>query len=152
VCIVHNETSTGATSRVGEIRAAMDRAGHPALLLVDTISSLASIDYRHDEWGVDVTIAGSQKGLMLPPGLSFNAVSDKAHRGLEKRSLPRAYWDWEDMRAQRQRLLPLHAGHQPALRPRRGHRHAARGGPRQCLRPPPAPFRSHAARRAGLGA
>jgi alanine-glyoxylate transaminase / serine-glyoxylate transaminase / serine-pyruvate transaminase len=97
VCIVHNETSTGATSRVGEIRASMDRAGHPALLLVDTISSLASIDYRHDEWGVDVTIAGSQKGLMLPPGLSFNAVSDKALAAAKHAGLPRAYWDWEDM-------------------------------------------------------
>ena len=78
VCVVHNETSTGVTSRVAEIRAAIDRAGHPALFLVDTISSLGSIDYRHDEWGVDVTVGGSQKGLMLPPGLSFNAVSDKA--------------------------------------------------------------------------
>src|SRR5688572_1001445 len=76
VCVVHNETSTGATTRVGEVRKAIDRSGHPALYMVDTISSLASIDYRHDEWGVDVTVAGSQKGLMLPPGLSFNAVSD----------------------------------------------------------------------------
>jgi alanine-glyoxylate transaminase/serine-glyoxylate transaminase/serine-pyruvate transaminase len=78
VCIVHNETSTGSTSRVNEVRLAMDNAGHDALLLADTISSLASIDFRHDEWGVDVTVAGSQKGLMLPPGLSFNAVSEKA--------------------------------------------------------------------------
>ena len=78
VCVVHNETSTGVTSRIPEIRAAIDEARHPALLMVDTISSLASIDYRHDEWGVDVTVAGSQKGLMLPPGLGFNAVSDKA--------------------------------------------------------------------------
>src|SRR3954466_6744285 len=77
VCVVHNETSTGAVSRIGEVRKAIDRAGHPALFMVDPISSLASIDYRHDEWGVDVTVAGSQKGLMLPPGLSFNAVSDK---------------------------------------------------------------------------
>src|SRR5882672_9684680 len=80
VCVVHNETSTGATSRIGAIRKAIDAAGHPALYLVDTISSLASIDYRHDEWGVDVTVAGSQKGLMLPPGLSFNCVSEKAHK------------------------------------------------------------------------
>src|ERR1700754_3167087 len=78
VCVVHNETSTGATSRIDEVRRAMDSARHPALLMVDTISSLASIDYRHDEWGVDVTVGGSQKGLMLPPGLGFNAVSDKA--------------------------------------------------------------------------
>src|SRR3954470_7200123 len=78
VCVVHNETSTGVTSRIGEVRKAIDRANHPALFMVDTISSLASIDYRHDEWGVDVTVAGSQKGLMLPPGLGFNAVSEKA--------------------------------------------------------------------------
>jgi alanine-glyoxylate transaminase/serine-glyoxylate transaminase/serine-pyruvate transaminase len=95
VCVVHNETSTGVTSRVGEIRAAMDAAGHPALLLVDTISSLGSIDYRHDEWGVDVTVAGSQKGLMLPPGLSFNAVSDKALAAAQNARLPKSYWDWE---------------------------------------------------------
>ncbi len=89
VCVVHNETSTGCTSRIDEVRAAMDAAKHPALLLVDTISSLASIDYRHDEWGVDVTVAGSQKGLMLPPGLSFNAVSDKALKAADSAKLPR---------------------------------------------------------------
>ena len=97
VCIVHNETSTGITSRVAEIRAAIDRAAHPALFMVDTISSLASIDYRHDEWGVDVTVAGSQKGLMLPPGLSFNAISDKALKASEQAKLPRSYWNWVDM-------------------------------------------------------
>jgi alanine-glyoxylate transaminase/serine-glyoxylate transaminase/serine-pyruvate transaminase len=97
VCIVHNETSTGVASRVAEVRAAIDRTGHPALFLVDTISSLASIDYRHDEWGVDVTVAGSQKGLMLPPGLSFNAISDKALKASQGARLPRSYWDWEDM-------------------------------------------------------
>ncbi len=97
VCVVHNETSTGCASRIDEVRAAMDAAKHPALLLVDTISSLASIDYRHDEWGVDVTIAGSQKGLMLPPGLSFNAVSDKALKAAETAKLPRSYWDWRPM-------------------------------------------------------
>lgn len=95
VCVVHNETSTGVTSRVPEVRSAIDAAGHPALLLVDTISSLASIDYRHDEWGVDVTVAGSQKGLMLPPGLGFNAVSDKALAASRTARLPRSYWDWE---------------------------------------------------------
>ena len=95
VCVVHNETSTGVTSRVGEVREAMDRAGHPALLLVDTISSLGSIDYRHDEWRVDVTVSGSQKGLMLPPGLGFNAVSDKARAASRTTRLPRSYWDWE---------------------------------------------------------
>ncbi len=94
VCVVHNETSTGVTSRIPEIRAAIDRAGHPALFMVDTISSLASIDYRHDDWGVDVTVAGSQKGLMLPPGLSFNAISDKALKASETAGLPRSYWDW----------------------------------------------------------
>jgi alanine-glyoxylate transaminase / serine-glyoxylate transaminase / serine-pyruvate transaminase len=94
VCVVHNETSTGVTSRVPEVRAAIDSAGHPALLLVDTISSLASIDYRHDEWGVDVTVAGSQKGLMLPPGLGFNAVSEKALAAARESRLPKTYWDW----------------------------------------------------------
>jgi alanine-glyoxylate transaminase/serine-glyoxylate transaminase/serine-pyruvate transaminase len=97
VCVVHNETSTGVVSRIGEVRKAIDRAKHPALLMVDTISSLASIDYRHDEWGVDVTVAGSQKGLMLPPGLSFNAVSDKALAAGKSAKLPRAYWNWEEM-------------------------------------------------------
>jgi alanine-glyoxylate transaminase/serine-glyoxylate transaminase/serine-pyruvate transaminase len=99
VCVVHNETSTGCASRIDEVRAAMDAARHPALLLVDTISSLASIDYRHDEWGVDVTVAGSQKGLMLPPGLSFNAVSQKALKAAENAKLPRSYWDWRAMLA-----------------------------------------------------
>jgi alanine-glyoxylate transaminase/serine-glyoxylate transaminase/serine-pyruvate transaminase len=99
VCVVHNETSTGVTSRIGAIRRAIDAAGHPALYLVDTISSLASIDYRHDEWGVDVTVAGSQKGLMLPPGLSFNAISAKAQAAGKSAKLPRSYWGWEEMLA-----------------------------------------------------
>ncbi len=94
VMMVHNETSTGVTSRVAEVRRAMDRAAHPALLLVDTISSLASIDYRHDQWGVDVTVAGSQKGLMLPPGLGFNAVSEKALAAAPAAGLPKSYWEW----------------------------------------------------------
>ena len=98
VCVVHNETSTGCTARIDTVRGAMDAAGHPALLMVDTISSLASIDYRHDEWGVDVTVAGSQKGLMLPPGLSFNAVSDKALAVAKNAGLQKAYWAWEEMR------------------------------------------------------
>jgi alanine-glyoxylate transaminase/serine-glyoxylate transaminase/serine-pyruvate transaminase len=97
VCVVHNETSTGVTSRIGEIRAAIDRARHPSLFMVDTISSLASIDYRHDEWDVDVTVGGSQKGLMLPPGLSFNALSAKAREAAKQATLPRVYWRWEDM-------------------------------------------------------
>ncbi len=98
VIVVHNETSTGVTARIPEIRSAIDAAGHPALLIVDTISSLASIDYRHDEWGVDVSIGGSQKGLMLPPGLSFNAVSAKARRTAETARLPKFYFDWGWMR------------------------------------------------------
>ena len=97
VAVVHNETSTGATSRVHDIRKAIDRANHPALLMVDTISSLASIDYRHDEWGVDVTVCCSQKGLMLPPGLGLNAVSRKALEASKSARLPRSYWDWEAM-------------------------------------------------------
>ena len=97
VAVVHNETSTGATSRVHDVRKAIDRANHPALLLVDTISSLASIDYRHDEWGVDVTVCCSQKGLMLPPGLGLNAVSSKALEASKSAKLPRSYWDWEAM-------------------------------------------------------
>jgi alanine-glyoxylate transaminase / serine-glyoxylate transaminase / serine-pyruvate transaminase len=97
VAVVHNETSTGVTSRIPAIRAAIDESRHPALLLVDTISSLGSIDYRHDEWRVDVTVAGSQKGLMLPPGLGFNAISDKALAASQSARLPRAYWDWQPM-------------------------------------------------------
>ncbi len=97
VCVVHNETSTGVTSRIAEVRAAIDRARHPALFMVDTISSLGSIDYRHDEWGVDVTVGGSQKGLMLPPGLSFNALSDKALAAARGARLPRSYWSWDEM-------------------------------------------------------
>jgi alanine-glyoxylate transaminase/serine-glyoxylate transaminase/serine-pyruvate transaminase len=99
VCVVHNETSTGVASRIAEVRKAIDAAQHPALFMVDTISSLASIDYRHDEWGVDVTVAGSQKGLMLPPGLSFNALSGKALATAKSARLPRSYWAWDDMLA-----------------------------------------------------
>jgi alanine-glyoxylate transaminase/serine-glyoxylate transaminase/serine-pyruvate transaminase len=95
VCVVHNETSTGVTSRVADIRRAIDAAGHPALLLVDTVSSLGSLDYRHDEWGVDVTVAGSQKGLMLPPGLGFNAVSARALEAARAARLPKSYWNWK---------------------------------------------------------
>jgi len=99
VCVVHNETSTGVASRVSEIRKAINSAEHPALYMVDTISSLASIDYRHDEWGVDVTVAGSQKGLMLPPGLSFNCISAKAISASKSAKLPRSYWAWDEMLA-----------------------------------------------------
>ncbi|MEK9717013.1 MAG: aminotransferase class V-fold PLP-dependent enzyme [Pelagibacteraceae bacterium] len=97
VCVVHNETSTGVTSRIGEVRKAIDNAKHPALYFVDTISSLASIDYRHEEWKVDVTVGGSQKGLLLPPGLSFNAISSKALEAYKKANLPKSYWDWKPM-------------------------------------------------------
>ena len=97
VCVVHNETSTGVATRIADVRDAIDRAKHPALFMVDTISSLASIDYRHDEWRVDVTVAGSQKGLMLPPGLGFNAVSDKALAASKTAKLTRSYWDWQSM-------------------------------------------------------
>jgi len=94
---VHNETSTGVTSDIPAVRRAIDAASHPALLMVDTISSLASIDYRHDEWGVDVTVAGSQKGLMLPPGMSFNAVSSKALIASRTSRLPKSYWRWDEI-------------------------------------------------------
>lgn len=103
VCVVHNETSTGVTSDIAAVRAAIDQAGHPALLMVDTISSLGSIDYRHDEWGVDVTVAGSQKGLMLPPGLSFNAIGPRALAAAGQARLPRSYWDWREMLAANER-------------------------------------------------
>jgi len=97
VAVVHNETSTGVVSRIAEVRQAIDAAQHPALFMVDTISSLASMDYRHDEWGVDVTVAGSQKGLMLPPGLSFNCISPKALAASKGARLPRSYWAWDEM-------------------------------------------------------
>ena len=97
VCVVHNETSTGVTSNIADVRRAMDAARHPALLMVDTISSMASVAFEHDAWGVDVTIAGSQKGLMLPPGLSFNAVSPKALEASRTSTLPKAYWGWEEI-------------------------------------------------------
>jgi alanine-glyoxylate transaminase/serine-glyoxylate transaminase/serine-pyruvate transaminase len=97
VCVVHNDTATGITSDIPAVRHAIDAAGHPALLMVDTISSLASIDYRHDAWGVDVTVAGSQKGLMLPPGLSFNALGPKALEAQKSARMPRSYWSWDEM-------------------------------------------------------
>jgi alanine-glyoxylate transaminase/serine-glyoxylate transaminase/serine-pyruvate transaminase len=97
VCVVHNETSTGVTSDIAAVRRAIDAAGHPALLMVDSISGLASADYRHDEWGVDVTVSGSQKGLMLPPGISFNALSPKALKAHESAKLPRAFWNWTEI-------------------------------------------------------
>src|SRR5204862_7903329 len=100
LCVVHHETSTGVTPRVRDVRKAMDRTGHPALLLVDTISSLGSIDFRHDEWGVDVTIGCSQKGLLLPPGLGFNAISEKALSASKSARFPKSYWDWAPILSQ----------------------------------------------------
>ncbi|HEY6515707.1 MAG TPA: aminotransferase class V-fold PLP-dependent enzyme [Steroidobacteraceae bacterium] len=97
VCVVHNETSTGVTSSVAAVRAAIDAVRHPALLMVDTVSGLGSVDYRHDEWNVDVAIGGSQKGLMLPPGIAFNAVSPKALAAMSTARLPRSYWSWDDI-------------------------------------------------------
>ena len=97
VCVVHNETSTGVTSDIAAVRKAIDAAGHPALLMVDSISGLASADYRHDEWGVDVTVSGSQKGLMLPPGISFNALSPRALEASKSAKLPRAFWAWDEI-------------------------------------------------------
>src|SRR6185503_4622137 len=97
VCVVHNETSTGVTSDIAAVRRAIDAAGHPALLMVDTISGLASADYRHDEWGVDVTVSGSQKGLMLPPGISFNAVSPKALAASKTAKLPKSFFAWDEI-------------------------------------------------------
>ena len=97
VCVVHNETSTGVTSDIASVRQAIDAAGHPALLMVDSISGLASADYRHDEWGVDVTVSGSQKGLMLPPGISFNALSPRALDAMKTARLPRSFWAWDEI-------------------------------------------------------
>ena len=96
VCVVHNETSTGCTSRIEEVRKALNSANHEALLMVDTISGLGSMEYKHDEWGVDITVSGSQKGLMLPPGLSFNAISEKALKLAKTSGMRRSYWDWEE--------------------------------------------------------
>jgi alanine-glyoxylate transaminase/serine-glyoxylate transaminase/serine-pyruvate transaminase len=103
VCVVHNETSTGCVSPIARIRAAIDSAGHPALFLVDTISSLGSMDYRHDEWGVDVTVGASQKGLMLPPGLSFNALGERAIKASQDSKMPNSFWRWSDMIAHNER-------------------------------------------------
>ena len=137
VCVLHNETATGCLTPIDPIRKAINAAGHPALLMVDTISSLASTDYRHDEWGVDVTIGGAQKGLMLPPGMSFNAVSDKALAASKTSKLPKSFWSWDDMlNMNKQGFFPYTPATQHAAWPRRSDRHAARGRPRQCVRAP----------------
>ena len=153
VCVVHNETSTGVMSRIAEIRAAIDDARHPALFMVDTISSLASIDYRHDEWRVDVTVAGSQKGLMLPPGLGFNAVSKKALAAAEDCKTGALLLGLAgDARNRRDRLFPLYARDQFAVRAARGVAHAAGGGGlARRLSPPRPPCRGDQARGRRLG-
>ena len=152
VMVVHNETSTGVTSRVAEIRAAIDKVGHPALLLVDTISSLGSVDYRHDEWKVDVTVSCSQKGFMLPPGLGFNAISEKARAAAKTNKMPRSYWDWEEM------LKPNANGffpYTPATNLLYGLREAIamllEEGLDDGVRPSPAPRGGHPRRRHALG-
>ena len=145
VCVVHNETSTGCTSPIAAVRAAIDAERHPALLLVDTISSLASIDYRHDEWGVDVTVAGSQKGLMLPPGLSFNAIGARALAAAATARLPRSYWDWRPMlQANAGFSFPFTPGDQPAARAARGAGDAGGRRPAERVRPPRTPRRGDA--------
>ena len=152
VCVLHNETSTGCLSPIAEIRKAIDAAGHPALLMVDTISSLASTDYRHDEWGVDVTVGGAQKGLMLPPGMSFNADQRQgAGREQDVQAAEVVLGLGRDAQHEQGRLLPLHAGDADAARPRRRHRDAARGRPRQRVRAPRPAGRSDAPRGQGLG-
>ena len=154
VCVVHNETSTGVTTRIPPMREAIDRAGHPALLMVDTISSLGSIDYRHDEWGVDVTVAGSQKGPDAAAGAVVQRDQRQGARGVARRRSCRARTGTgTDMLAmQHDRLFPVHARDQPALRAARGARHAARGRPRRtCSRGTTRFGRSDAARGARVG-
>ncbi len=152
VCVLHNETSTGALTPIAEIRKAIDAAGHPALFLVDTISSLASTDYRHDEWGVDVSVGGAQKGLMLPPGMSFNAISDKALAANKTSKLPKSFWAWDEMLTMNKvGFFPYTPGDADAARPRGRHRDAARGRARQRVRPPRSVGGSHPPRGEGLG-
>jgi alanine-glyoxylate transaminase/serine-glyoxylate transaminase/serine-pyruvate transaminase len=151
VMVVHNETSTGATSSIADVRRVLNQAKHPALLMVDSISSLASIDYRHDEWEVDVTIAGSQKGLMLPPGLGMNAISERALAASKQAKMPRSYWNWQDMLQQPGRFLPVHSGHNPALWTARSADHAARGRVAQCISPAYPSRRSHTCGGESLG-
>ena len=144
VAVVHNETSTGVTSRVAEIRQAMDHAGHRALLFVDTISSLGSMDFRHEEWGVDVTIGCSQKGLMLPPGLGFNAVSRKALDASGSNTLRRSYWSWAEMlAANKDGFFPYTPATNLFFGLQEGLGAVARGRARPCLRPACPPRRSH---------
>jgi alanine-glyoxylate transaminase/serine-glyoxylate transaminase/serine-pyruvate transaminase len=148
--VVHNETSTGVTSRVAAIRQAIDRAAHPALYMVDTVSGLGSLDYRHAEWGIDVSVAGSQKGLMLPPGLSFNAVSDKALAASQSSRLPKAYWGWDDIIAANRRAIFRTPRHQHAYGLHEATAMLLEEG-LDNVRSPPAPRRSGAPGRARMG-
>ena len=139
VLVVHNETSTGVTSRLPEIRRALDRAGHPALLLVDAVSSLGSIDLRHDDWGLDVTLAGSQKGLMLPPGIELQRHQREGPRRVACRGAAAFLFRvGADAAGQRGGILPVHAGDESSLRPSRGARHARGGRAAERLRAAPA--------------
>ena len=152
VVVVHNETSTGVVSRIADLRRAMNRTGHPALLIVDAISSLASIDLRHDEWEIDVTVCGSQKGLMVPPGLGFNAISEKALAANAKSKLPKSYWNWDEMlKANKSGFFP----YTPATNLLYGLREALRmldeEGFENVLQPPRAAWRGDARRRARVG-
>ena len=152
VLVVHNETSTGVTSRLPDIRRAIDAARHPALLLVDAVSSLGSIDSRHDEWGIDVTLAGSQKGLMLPPGLSFNAISDRALAASKTARLPRAYWAWEPMLAANANgFFPTTPATNLLFGLREALRMLARGGAAAGVRAAPRGWRKPLARPCGPG-
>ncbi len=153
VMVAHNETSTGVTSRLADVRAAIDRASHPALFLVDTVSSLASIDYRHDEWGVDVMVCGSQKGLMLPPGIGINVVSRKALEASKRSTFSESVFRLgADHRSQCARLLSVHTADADVLRAARSAAHAARRGSGKYVRASRAPRRSDAARGRRLGA
>ncbi len=153
VVVVHNETSTGVVSRIADLRRAMNRTGHPALLIVDAISSLASVDLRHDEWEIDVTVCGSQKGLMVPPGLAFNALSEKAIAASAKAKLPRSVLELgRDAEGEHGRLLPVYARDKSALRSARGAPHAGGRRIRERARAPHASRRGHACRRESLGA
>ena len=125
VCCVHHETSCGITSDIASVREVIDTTGHPALLLVDSISGLASVDYEHDKWGADVTVSGSQKGLMMPPGLGFNALSDRAIEAAKNGGSKRSYWDWHEMLACNTiRLFPVHTSNHLALWIERSNRNA----------------------------
>jgi alanine-glyoxylate transaminase / serine-glyoxylate transaminase / serine-pyruvate transaminase len=151
VCVVHNETSTGATSHIADVRRAIDAAKHPALLMVDTISGLGSAEYKHDAWGVDVGIAGSQKGLMLPPGLSFNALSDKALAAAKHSTMPKLFWSWEEQLPHNRNGFFHYTPATTTVWPRRSTRYVCRGRPRHCLRAPPAPCRGDPPRCGWLG-